>query len=268
MMTLEEAKKQLKEFEDELASFTMEGEIAKVMKALGCQRRRAITIAADNRVTILGNIRKMKKYVEQLDNQDKDWLDKLKKAYPKGTRVKLVRMDDVQAPPIGTKGTVEGVDDIGSILVKWDNGSSLNVVYGEDKVERLPKCCICGSDIEGYGNNPAPVAGKCCCDKCNNNVIVPYRLFLANLGKNNCGLLVKKDSLELITPKKDKFTLSELQKFVDGYIEEEAQILTGYITFADEEGKLKNKEFNELGYKLFETDLVGDFIIVPRKLVD
>ena len=195
-------------------------------------------------------------------------LDIIKRSYPKGTRVILKHMNDVQAPPAGTKGTVVGVDDIGSIMVSWDNGSSLNVVYGEDRVEILHKCCICGEEFEGYGNNPAPVAGKVCCDKCNNNVIVPYRVFLTNLDKGNCGLLVKKDGLELITPKKGKFTLKELQNFVGGYIEEEAQVLKGFITFADEGGKLKNKEFNELGYRLFETDLVGDFIIVPRKLVD
>lgn len=52
--------------------------------------------------------------------------------YPVGCRVELVQMDDPQAPPIGTKGTVIGVDDIGSIMVSWDNGSGLNVAYGED----------------------------------------------------------------------------------------------------------------------------------------
>jgi hypothetical protein len=98
--------------------------------------------------------------------------------------------------------------------------------------------------------------------------VVPYRVFLNNLGKNNCGLWIKENKLELITPKKKKFSLDELQKFVGGYIEEEAQVLKGYITFADEEGKLKNKKFNELGFKIFETELVGDFIIVPRALVD
>ena len=56
----------------------------------------------------------------------------LRRQYPVGTRVELVRMDDPQAPPIGTKGTVLGVDDIGSIMVAWDSGGSLNVVYGED----------------------------------------------------------------------------------------------------------------------------------------
>ena len=59
--------------------------------------------------------------------------------YPIGTRVRLVKMEDKQAPPIGTKGTVYGVDDIGSLLVQWDNGSRLNVLYGIDKVEIVGK---------------------------------------------------------------------------------------------------------------------------------
>lgn len=37
-------------------------------------------------------------------------------------------------PAKGTQGTVTGVDDIGSILIQWDNGSTLNAVYGEDVV--------------------------------------------------------------------------------------------------------------------------------------
>ena len=62
----------------------------------------------------------------------KEALQALRERFPKGTRVELVQMDDTQAPPIGTKSTVSGVDDIGSIMVSWDNGSGLNVAYGED----------------------------------------------------------------------------------------------------------------------------------------
>ena len=58
-----------------------------------------------------------------------------KKTYLPGKRVKLVRMDDPQAPPVGTMGTVRGVDDIGSVLISWETGSSLNAVMGEDVVE-------------------------------------------------------------------------------------------------------------------------------------
>ena len=59
-------------------------------------------------------------------------VERIRKQYPVGCRVELVRMDDIQAPPMGTKGIVTGVDDTGSMMVRWENGSSLNVVYGED----------------------------------------------------------------------------------------------------------------------------------------
>lgn len=49
-------------------------------------------------------------------------VERLRKQYPAGTRVELIRMEDEQAPPIGTRGTVVGVDDMGSIMVAWDSG--------------------------------------------------------------------------------------------------------------------------------------------------
>ncbi|WP_315969524.1 DUF4314 domain-containing protein [Oceanobacillus massiliensis] len=64
-------------------------------------------------------------------------LEKLRLEFPVGSRVALVKMDDQQAPPIGTRGTVRGVDDIGSILVQWDNGGSLSVVFGEDECRKI-----------------------------------------------------------------------------------------------------------------------------------
>lgn len=64
-------------------------------------------------------------------------VERLRKRLPAGTRIVLLEMDDPQAPPIGTKGTVRGVDDMAHILVNWDNGSSLNLVYGEDRYHKL-----------------------------------------------------------------------------------------------------------------------------------
>ena len=64
-------------------------------------------------------------------------VDRLRQEYPVGTRVKLLAMDDPQAPPTGTLGTVLGVDDTGSLMMRWDNGSGLNVIYGEDAVRKL-----------------------------------------------------------------------------------------------------------------------------------
>ena len=67
----------------------------------------------------------------------KEIVERIRKEYPKGTRVMLVNMDDTQAPPLGTKGTVIGVDDTASIMVAWDNGSTLNVIYNVDKCIKI-----------------------------------------------------------------------------------------------------------------------------------
>ena len=62
--------------------------------------------------------------------QNKYEVRKAKETYLPGMRVRLLKMDDAQAPAVGTEGTVIGVDDIGSVMVAWDNGSSLNVLLG------------------------------------------------------------------------------------------------------------------------------------------
>ena len=70
---------------------------------------------------------------------NKEVVEHIRSQYPAGTRVELVQMDDAQAPPVGTLGTVWGVDDTGSIMAHWDNGSGLNVVYGIDVCRKVPK---------------------------------------------------------------------------------------------------------------------------------
>ena len=67
----------------------------------------------------------------------RETIDRLRKDYPAGCRVELVHMDDPQAPPAGTRGTVTGVDDIGTIHVRWDNGCGLGVAYGEDSCRKV-----------------------------------------------------------------------------------------------------------------------------------
>lgn len=67
-------------------------------------------------------------------NISKETLDRLIKEYPTGARVELLHMDDPYNKKLhpGSKGTVRFVDDMGTIHVRWDCGSSLGVVYGED----------------------------------------------------------------------------------------------------------------------------------------
>lgn len=61
----------------------------------------------------------------------------LRDIYPAGTRLMLDAMDDIQAPPKGTAGTVQGVDDSGQILMRWDTGSGLNLIPGVDSFHRI-----------------------------------------------------------------------------------------------------------------------------------
>ena len=65
-------------------------------------------------------------------------IERLNREYPEGTRVELQEMDDPYSKiPIGTKGTVMDVDDMGTIHVKWDNGSHLGIVYGVDRCRKI-----------------------------------------------------------------------------------------------------------------------------------
>ena len=67
----------------------------------------------------------------------KEQIEALRKEYPAGTRIELLAMADEQAPPPGTLGTVIAVDDAGSLVTKWDNGSGLNVIL--DAGDRIKK---------------------------------------------------------------------------------------------------------------------------------
>lgn len=68
-------------------------------------------------------------------NISKKILDRLRREYPAGARVELMHMDDLYNARLfpGARETVIWVDDMGTIHARWDCGSSLGVVYGEDR---------------------------------------------------------------------------------------------------------------------------------------
>lgn len=60
----------------------------------------------------------------------------IKQKYKLGTRVKLIKMyDELSAIPTGTEGIIESIDDIGTLHINWDNGSSLGLIVGVDEFE-------------------------------------------------------------------------------------------------------------------------------------
>lgn len=67
----------------------------------------------------------------------KETVERLRKQYPHGTRVELVRMNDPYAKlRPGDKGTADFIDDTGTIFCLWDSGSTLGVVYGSTSTSK------------------------------------------------------------------------------------------------------------------------------------
>ncbi|MEE1084965.1 MAG: DUF4314 domain-containing protein [Paludibacteraceae bacterium] len=70
-------------------------------------------------------------------------VDIIKARFLKGTRIELFEMNDLYAPVLeGTKGTVEFVDDMGQIAMKWDNGRTLALIPDVDKFKVIESAKI------------------------------------------------------------------------------------------------------------------------------
>lgn len=68
----------------------------------------------------------------------KEVVERLRKMYPAGSKIELVSMNDPFTKLVpGDRGTVTYIDDIGTIHVRWDCGSSLGVAYGEDVIKKI-----------------------------------------------------------------------------------------------------------------------------------
>jgi hypothetical protein len=100
----------------------------------------------------------------------KDIIAAVRKQYPAGLQVVLVRMEDPHARlRPGEKGIVDSVDDTGTIHVSWDKGPTLGVVYGVDEISILPpvhglRCKRCGGPI--YSSELPQYAYQCyTCDE-------------------------------------------------------------------------------------------------------
>lgn len=82
----------------------------------------------------------------------------VKARYPKGTRLELINMNDAQAVPSGTRGTVVYVDDIGQIGMAWDNGRTLALNVEEDSFRKLtPEEIEAEQQTEDMGEEDSPV---------------------------------------------------------------------------------------------------------------
>lgn len=79
---------------------------------------------------------------------DKSIPEMIRKKYPPGTRIVLESMNDPESPPAGTQGSVIAVDDIGTIFVNWDNGSTLPVILTGDSCSAVDEIQVVSNEVE------------------------------------------------------------------------------------------------------------------------
>lgn len=69
----------------------------------------------------------------EMSKRTEDYVKRMREKYPTGTVLELDHMDDIQAPPKGSRMTVTHVDDMGTIHGTWDNGSTIGLVPSCDR---------------------------------------------------------------------------------------------------------------------------------------
>lgn len=87
-------------------------------------------------------------------------------------------------------------------------------------------------------------------------------------GLTKYAVLIKKNSLVIVKPDAEYFTLKELQEAVEGYIEIVSSKRSGCVDVVNEEGLIKQLYFNELAYLLVGRKYVGNVLICPVEILD
>lgn len=127
------------------------------------------------------------------------------------------------------------------------------------------KCCICGKEIEGYGNNPEPIKSKgVCCDSCNVKFVIPSRLFAFG----RVAILLTENEMQYIAPKNKTFTLKELQEMVGGFIEFAPTTSENLCVIVNEEGVIRKLYKNKIAKMFLGETYYGDVVICPKELLE
>lgn len=112
---------------------------------------------------------------------------------------KLLKEDIQKSSPESRKTMIETLNNLG---IKLDEDESLK----KDKEENKKVCVICGKEYDGYGNNAQPVKDGKCCDKCNQEVVIPARIKKMGLKEEAEDLDIDK-KVEIMEPE----TLDDLE---------------------------------------------------------
>lgn len=130
------------------------------------------------------------------------------------------------------------------------------------------KCSICSKEFNSHGNNASPLKREKCCDECNAQIVMPLRIYLSSDNKTHALLIEPNNIISYMKIDDVKDKLESLQEMVGGYIEVYPMRDKNFVFIVDEEGLIKQKNFNHLAYEIFRINVVGNLVLVPRKQFD
>lgn len=122
----------------------------KVLEVTQNKDKLQVSILDDN-ITKITDLSELEELILILYKQsnDKEYtkeeVEQIKQQYIAGTKIELIKMYDLQAPTAGTKGFIDFVDNLGTIYMKWENGSTLGLVVGTDKFKII--CPLCNQEL-------------------------------------------------------------------------------------------------------------------------
>ena len=129
-------------------------------------------------------------------------------------------------------------------------------------------CVITGKEIIGEVHNASPIVDGKCSAEFNYLAVVPYRFFLSDETNSKAMLLNTDNTITLIKPKDEYFSLTELQTYVQGLIEMYPTYWNENFIVCNEEGLINEMEYNRLAKIILNVDLVGPVLVVPKKLIE
>jgi len=182
-----------------------------------------------------------------------------------GDRIRIVNMKGEEHYK-DLEGVVEYIDGLEQLHGTW---GGLAVIPSEDDFEIIQNACVvCGTAIEGQGNNLSPLKGDTCCDECNMNVVIPLRVFLSGKNTKQALILGEDNKVQFIKPEGRFFTLEQLQQAVRGYIEVHPHKVQNHLILVNEEGLMNQMKPNRLASLAFDIKVVGPVLICPGELME
>lgn len=127
------------------------------------------------------------------------------------------------------------------------------------------RCSICSKEFNEPGNNTSPLKRGKCCDECNSKLVLPLRIYMSSDNTTHALLIESNNIISYMKIDGVKDRLETLQEMVGGYIEVYPMRDKDFVFIVDEEGLIKQKEFNHLAYEIFGIKVVGNLVLVPRK---